>query len=161
MITVWTGTLPATVKFPSTGLHPQSPYSNFLLDSYHHNVVGTKGFNVRYQNDLEDKEFTRSIKRHARRQKVFMEEGLTEDQAFDLAELMYTRDTDPQEDRRICFECEHYKNKMCSKIKDKFQKPTQQLRFTLQRCDYFELIKPFTEDELHQINASNQHQERE
>ena len=132
-----------------------------MLDSYDHNVVGIKDVNMKTAYDPEEKKLRKNIKRHTRRRQVFMEEGLNEDQAFDLAELMYTRDADPFDDRRLCFECDHYKEKKCTKILDRFGRPTQQLRFILQRCDHFELLKPLTEEELHQINASNQHQERE
>ena len=88
---------------------------------------------------MTEEQLEQAIERHARRRKVFMEEGLCEDKAFALAEQMFERDKDPHDDRRVCFECSHYVAKHCTKITDKFGKPTMQLRFILQRCDHFKL----------------------
>jgi hypothetical protein len=76
-----------------------------------------------------------------RRAKKFIEDGCeSEYEAYELAWLLALRDREQgADDRRICFECKHYANKKCSAILDKFGKPTQQLRFILQRCDYFQL----------------------
>jgi len=76
--------------------------------------------------------------RWKRRKQVFIAEGLPEDDAHDLAARMMMRDRDPFDDRRVCFECEHHRNRYCQKILNRW-KPTQQLRFILQRCDYFKL----------------------
>ena len=73
-----------------------------------------------------------------RRYLKLVEEGLLEDEAHELAAQLMMRDRDPYDDRRICAECSHYKDKLCHKILDK-NKPTQQLRFILQRCDFIEL----------------------
>ena len=122
---------------------------------------------------MTEEEMEIAIATHERRRKKFIEEGLCESEAFSLAEQMYTRDAELGDYRRVCFECTGYVARRCTKIFDKFGKPTMQLRFVLQRCDYFELKgkkrevmntypdAPLTEDELHLINESNQHQERE
>jgi hypothetical protein len=75
-----------------------------------------------------------------RRAKKFIDDGCPHGEAYDLAWLLALRDREQGlDDRRICFECKHYANKKCNAILDKFGKPTQQLRFILQRCDYFQL----------------------
>ena len=79
------------------------------------------------------------ITRHSNRMKKFVDEGLDEDEAFDLAESMWTRDEDPMDDRRVCFECKHLAVKYCSAILNKFGRPTEPYRFILQRCDKFQL----------------------
>jgi hypothetical protein len=73
-----------------------------------------------------------------RRYGVFKNEGLPHDEAAELAFAMTERDRDEMDDRRVCFECEHYSKKYCQKILQN-GKPTQQLRFILQRCDFFKL----------------------
>lgn len=78
-------------------------------------------------------------KRLLRRAKVFQDEGLPEEEALDLAYRMLLRDRDKTDNRRVCFECGHLVNRLCVRIRDKSGKPTQQLRFILQRCDYFQL----------------------
>jgi len=88
---------------------------------------------------MTEEEVEKAVERHARRFKTFVSEGLCEDQAWKLADQMWDRDNDPHDDRRVCFECRHYVGKYCMRIKDKFNRPTMQLRFILQRCDYFEL----------------------
>lgn len=88
---------------------------------------------------MTKEEFEKAIDRHERRRKVFMAEGLCEDQAWDLADNMWNRDNDPQDDRRVCFECKNYVAKLCTAYRDKFNRPTMQLRFILQRCDRFQL----------------------
>ena len=74
-----------------------------------------------------------------RRAKAFIDDGCPTEEAYELAGLLKLRDREGLDDRRICFECKHYANKRCKAILDKFGKPTQQLRFILQRCDYFQL----------------------
>jgi hypothetical protein len=107
-------------------------------------------------------ELDKKIDRHYKRMQTFVNEGLSEDDAFDLAEAMWTRDEDGFDDRRVCFECKNYKDKKCKAILDKSGQPTQHLRFILQRCDYFVLKgKKLTDEERNQIDASLQHQERE
>lgn len=67
-----------------------------------------------------------------------MEEGLSEREALDLADVMYDRDR-TGDDRRLCFECANYtERKTCSKLirGGKEQRP---LRFVLQRCEWFTL----------------------
>ena len=79
----------------------------------------------------------KKITRHYNRMQKFVDEGLDEDEAFDLAESMWTRDADPMDDRRVCFECKHLAVKYCSAILNKFGRPTEPYRFILQRCDKF------------------------
>lgn len=88
---------------------------------------------------MTEEQIEQAIDRHARRRKVFMEEGLCEDQAWDLADKMWNRDNDIGDDRRVCFECRNYVAKHCTAYRDKFNRPTMQLRFILQRCSRFEL----------------------
>jgi hypothetical protein len=122
---------------------------------------------------MTEEELEQAMIVHDRRHNVFMAEGLCESEATSLADQMLNRDNDIGDDRRVCFECTGYVARRCTKIFDKFGKPTMPLRFVLQRCDYFELKgkkskvmntypdAPLTEDELHLINESKQHQERE
>lgn len=79
----------------------------------------------------------KKITRHHNRMQKFVDEGLDEDAAFDLAESMWTRDEDSMDDRRVCFECKHLAVKYCSAILNKFGRPTEPYRFILQRCDKF------------------------
>ena len=81
----------------------------------------------------------KKITRHYNRMQKFVDEGLDEDEAFDLAESMWTRDEDPMDDRRVCFECKHLAVKYCSAILNKFGRPIEPYRFILQRCDKFQL----------------------
>jgi len=87
--------------------------------------------------DSLDKE----IARHERRRKRFEEEGLTPDEAYDLADKLFDRDRDEFDDRRLCFECTNYKDKekLCTKLVDNLGKQQRPLRFILQRCDWFDL----------------------
>jgi hypothetical protein len=78
------------------------------------------------------------IANHLRRQEAFKKAGLSADDAYDLADRMWSRDENCVDDMRICFECKHYKNELCTAIFDK-GRPTQQLRFILQRCPQFSL----------------------
>jgi queuine/archaeosine tRNA-ribosyltransferase len=88
---------------------------------------------------MTEEQLEQAIERHARRRKVFMEEGLCEDKAFALAEQMFERDREGLDDRRVCFECKNYVNKKCKAILDRKGQPTMQLRFILQRCPKFSL----------------------
>ena len=76
---------------------------------------------------------------HRRRKERFIREGLEVEQAHELAGRMMMRDRDPFDDRRVCFECVHLAGKLCTKITDRFHRPTMQLRFILQRCDHFHI----------------------
>ena len=73
-----------------------------------------------------------------RRYDKLVSEGCDQDEAHELAARLMMRDRDPHDDRRICLECVFYANKYCTKILHRW-KPSQQLRFTLQRCDHFAL----------------------
>lgn len=112
---------------------------------------------------MTEEQLEKAIQTHARRRKAFMDSGLSENEAWDLAEKMFERDKDPHDDRRVCFECKNYIANHCTKITDKWNRPTMQLRFVLQRCDKFILKgkKPLTDEERNQIDASNQHQGRD
>jgi cellulose synthase/poly-beta-1,6-N-acetylglucosamine synthase-like glycosyltransferase len=90
---------------------------------------------------LTEEELEQAVIKHTRRRKTFMEEGLSEDEAWDLAEKLFERDQDSSDDRRLCFECKKYNilNKTCPKIVDKQGVPQRPLRFILQRCEWFEL----------------------
>lgn len=88
---------------------------------------------------MNSEELKKAVARFDRRYEAFIKEGLSSDDAYDLANAMYDRDRDPQDDRRVCFECGHYSAKQCLKIRDRLGKPTIPLRFILQRCDYFQL----------------------
>jgi hypothetical protein len=81
------------------------------------------------------------IKRHGRRRDRFIKEGLSDDEAWDLADKMFDRDRDVMDDRRLCFECNHYheKSKLCQVIKGADGKSIRPLRFILQRCPLFQL----------------------
>lgn len=70
---------------------------------------------------------------------TFVDQGLPEGDSFDLAEAMWERDLDPQDNRRVCFECKHLNMKACSAINDRSGRPSQPLRFILQRCPSFTL----------------------
>jgi len=86
-----------------------------------------------------DKELEKAIYRWDRRRKAFIAEGLSEDEAYDLAEKMFERDRDQPDYRRVCFECKHHVNKLCNAIRDARGRPTAQTRFVLRNCEQFEL----------------------
>lgn len=88
---------------------------------------------------MTEEEIEIAVAKHARRRKVFMEEGLCEDGAWELADKLWERDADIGDDRRVCFECRNYVNKHCTKYLDKYGRPTMPLRFILQRCPHFDL----------------------
>jgi len=90
---------------------------------------------------LTEEELEIAILKHSRRRKTFEEEGLSENEAFDLADKLFERDQDGYDDRRLCFECKKYniQNKTCPKIVDRKGVAQQPLRFILQRCEWFEL----------------------
>lgn len=86
---------------------------------------------------MTEEQLEKAIETHVRRRNVFVENGLNESDAWDLAEQMFTRDKEKLDDRRVCFECKNHVDKHCIAYKDKFGKPTMQLRFILQRCPKF------------------------
>jgi len=90
---------------------------------------------------MTEEELEIAILKHGRRRKTFEEEGLSENDAWDLADKLFDRDADPQDDRRLCFECKKYdtQTKTCPKIVDRKGVPQRPLRFILQRCDWFDL----------------------
>jgi hypothetical protein len=90
---------------------------------------------------MELDELEKAAKRHERRRKRFVEEGLSEDEAWDLAEKLFDRDRDTGDDRRLCFECSNYvdASKVCLKMRDRAGKPQMPIRFILQRCPTFQL----------------------
>ena len=79
--------------------------------------------------------------KHERRRNTFTAEGLSNADAWELADKMMERDQDPQDDRRLCFECKKYDTvyKTCPMIVDKKGIHQRPLRFTFQRCDWFDL----------------------
>jgi len=85
-------------------------------------------------------DLNKTIERFERRRKRFMQEGLSEDQAYDLADMLFERDGNEFDDRRLCFECQHYQDstKLCAKLSEPM-KPYHPTRFTLQRCPEFVL----------------------
>lgn len=80
-----------------------------------------------------------AVKTFDKRYAVFVTEGLCQEGAYRLAEQMHNRDADPYDDRRVCFECTNYKNRVCHKMLDKAGRPQMPLRFVLQRCPTFNL----------------------
>ena len=73
-----------------------------------------------------------------RRRERFVKEGLTEDEAYDLATAMWHRD-EQETDVRVCFECTHYqKDRSCLELSTVKHKMFP-LRFMLQRCPQFNL----------------------
>lgn len=88
---------------------------------------------------MTEEQLEKAIETHARRRNTFMVEGRCEDQAFELAEQMFNRDQDPYDNRRTCFECTRYVARHCTAYRDRWNKPTMQLRFVLQNCDKFDL----------------------
>jgi len=89
---------------------------------------------------MTEEEIEVATAKHDRRTKAFMDAGLTREAAWELADKMFDRDADPQDDRRLCFECKNYKDNECSAyLVGKKQTPMTPLRFVLQRCDRFEL----------------------
>jgi len=90
---------------------------------------------------MTEEELEKAVIRHARRRKTFQEEGLSENDAWDLAEQLFERDIDPLDDRRVCFECDNYNTlkKTCKKLVDKMGYQQRPLRFILQRCEFFQL----------------------
>jgi hypothetical protein len=86
---------------------------------------------------MTEEEMEKAIDRHGRRRKVFEEEGLSPDDAWDLADKMWERDADIGDHRRLCFECRNYVDRNCTKLLDRFGKPQRAPRFTLQNCPQF------------------------
>ena len=79
--------------------------------------------------------------KHNSRSKAFMDAGLTPEAAWNLADKLFERDADPQDDRRLCCECRLFdtRNGTCPKIVDRKGKPQPALKFVLQRCDWIQL----------------------
>ena len=93
---------------------------------------------------IEGSELEVFMKRHERRRKHFISEGLSKTEAYELAEKLWDRDMFPElDDRRVCFECKHYNEKstLCESIRDLRGAPTSIMRFVLQRCNSFEVKK--------------------
>lgn len=80
-----------------------------------------------------------AVAKHTRRRKVFEEQGLSPDDAWNLADKLWERDEDIGDDRRVCFECKNYIYHKCIKMPDRFGKPQTPTRFILMRCPNFEL----------------------
>lgn len=83
-------------------------------------------------------------RRFASRRTTFLAEGLCEPEADELAHRLMARDIENRtapvkDDRRVCFECANYRNRLCVAILDARGKPTMPLRFMLMRCPQFKL----------------------
>ena len=91
---------------------------------------------------LEGRALNKAVERFNNRVLTFMADGLTFDEAYELADKLFVRDHhETMDDRRLCYECENYnsKRKICPKYIDNFGKPQPPLKFTLQRCVDFVL----------------------
>jgi hypothetical protein len=78
---------------------------------------------------MTDTEITRFV----RRRDVFMQHGLPEPEANKLADQLMRRDRPEEGDnRRVCWECQHFKAMRCLKGQ-------AALPWILQRCDFFKL----------------------
>jgi len=90
---------------------------------------------------MNEEELLKAIKRHEKRRQRFMVEGLSADEAYDLAEKLFDRDQDPMDTRRLCFECSQYVDttKGCLQMRDSRGRPLIPMRFLLQRCSTFTL----------------------
>ena len=90
---------------------------------------------------MTEEEIVIATAKHNSRSKAFMDAGLSQDEAWKLADKLFDRDADPQDDRRLCFECRLFdaKTGTCPKIVDKKGKPQPALKFVLQRCDWIQL----------------------
>jgi hypothetical protein len=90
---------------------------------------------------MTEEEIVVATTKHDRRTQAFMDAGLPQDEAWKLADKLFERDADPQDDRRLCFECRLFdaKTGTCPKIVDRKGKPQQALKFVLQRCDWIQL----------------------
>jgi hypothetical protein len=89
---------------------------------------------------LEGRALSKAIERFDNRVKTFMADGLTFDEAYELADKLFVRDHhETMDDRRLCYECNNYNSirKTCPKYTDNFGKPQTPLKFTLQRCKDF------------------------
>ena len=90
---------------------------------------------------MTEEEIEIATRKHDARSKAFMAAGLSQQAAWELADKLFNRDADPQDDRRLCFECRKYdtKSETCPKMVDYKGRPQVPLRFVLQRCDWFDL----------------------
>lgn len=78
----------------------------------------------------------KEIRRFLKRKEVFENEGLGENDAERLAEQMLYRDRpDEYDNRRVCFECAHFRGGRC-------KNGQVAVPFQLQRCDGFALKQP-------------------
>jgi hypothetical protein len=89
---------------------------------------------------MNPEDLIEAAKIHERRRKRFLEEGLTEEQAFKLADHLFERDRFGDYDLRVCFECKNYKDKekVCTKTVNREGKMVTPFRFILQRCPEFD-----------------------
>jgi hypothetical protein len=78
---------------------------------------------------MTDTEITRFV----RRRDTFIQHGLPEPDADKLADQLMRRDRPSEgDDRRVCWECQHFKPMLCLKRQ-------AALPWILQRCDFFKL----------------------
>jgi hypothetical protein len=87
---------------------------------------------------MDLKELEVAAKRHERRRRIFMRDGLSFQAAFELAEQLFDRDQDSSDDRRLCYECNHFdeKGKACLKQLSN-GRPLKVELFTLRRCGLY------------------------
>ena len=78
--------------------------------------------------------------RHTKRRETFEAFGLSEVLAWELAEEMFDRDHDKDDDRRVCFECKYLNKPMQVCMREEGKRLSAPYRFVLGRCASF-LIK--------------------
>jgi hypothetical protein len=88
---------------------------------------------------MTEEETEIAVMKHTRRRKAFEEQGLSANDAWNLADKLWERDEDIGDDRRLCFECKNYVDHKCIKMPDRFGKPQTPSRFILQRCPMFKM----------------------
>ena len=77
-----------------------------------------------------------------RRKAKFVEEGFDlqkGNSSTDLANQMMMRDRDPDDHRRLCFECQNFAVKFCTKKLNEYGGPSHSLKYVLQNCVAFKL----------------------
>lgn len=89
---------------------------------------------------LPEEVLIKTIALHTKRLNVFLNEGLSYSDAFDLANKLCDRDNfDTGDNRRLCFECTNYVRRKCTAFLDKVGRSTECLKFVLRRCEKFQL----------------------
>ena len=86
-----------------------------------------------------DEKWEADWKRHVKRRETFEAFGLNPDHAWDLAEQMFDRDHDKDDDRRVCFECKHYNKPLQTCMRQEGKQLSAPYRFVLARCESFDI----------------------